>query len=83
MNILLPRDHPLLQHFVVGAGSEMFRYLKTILKTNDQSHFFTAPAQLIFATKFTYNGTCQLTTNSFHSSHFVSMRFTQYSKALI
>ena len=41
-----------------------------------------APAKLIFATKFTYNGTCQLHMDSFRSGHFVSMRFTWYNKAL-
>ena len=51
--------------------------------TNDQSHFFKGPVQLVFATKFTYKGTCQLHYNSFCSGHFVSMRFTRYSKALI
>ena len=60
-----------------------FPFRNNIKKINDQSNFFTKLAQLIFATKFNYNGTCQLLTNSFRSSQFVSMRFTQFSKALI
>ena len=61
----------------------MFPYLEIMLKDKRSKSFLLAPAQLIFATKFTYNGTCQPHSNSFRSGHFVSMRFTQYSKAVI
>ena len=63
-----------MQQFVVGAGPETFRYLEIIeKKTKDQSHFFTMPVHLIFVTKFTYNGTCPLQSNSFRSGHEVHM----------
>ena len=55
------------------------------IKDKRPKSFLMAPAQQIFAIKFTYNGTCtcQLHSNNFRSGHFASMRFTQYSKALI
>ena len=71
------RVHPPLQHFVVGVGSE------TLFRNTIKRQTIIVPVQLMFATKFTNNGTCQLHTYSFRSGHFFSMRFTRYSKALI
>ena len=52
--------HSLMQHFVVGAGSETFPYFQNNKKTKIKDISFQMPSHLIFVTKFTFNGTCQL-----------------------
>lgn len=63
---LLP-VHLLLQHFVVGAGEEMFRYLKIILRQRIKVISSQMLAQLILTIPVSY---------SFSSGPFVSSRFT-------
>lgn len=50
----------LLQHSVVGADSEMFRYLKVIQGQTIKVVSSETLARLIIVIKITYNGTCQL-----------------------
>ena len=60
MEYVVLRVHSPLQHFVVGAGSETFCYLKTIKRQTVQVIFSQTPSPLILVRKFTFNDICQL-----------------------
>ena len=78
---LLP-VHPLLQHCVVEADSEMLCYLR-IKKTNNKCHFFTYAGSAILSQNLPSMVPVSYTINSFRSGHFVSVRLTGYSEDLI
>ena len=54
---LLLISHPTLQHFTVGASSEMFCYSKIVKHMNSKIILSQKQAQLMVVIKLTFNGT--------------------------
>ena len=77
--LLVLRIHPLMQHFVVGEGLEMFLYFQNHKKTK-LSHFFTNVGSFELCHKVCLQ---QYLSATLLTAFAVSVKFTGYSEALM